>query len=269
MPLMTLDRSTRRNRLGQILVLCRILAHYGVLDGDADAAIHQPRHRVQPRFFVGAEVALVLQVAHHGHAGGVREIPYPRLQAGGVAWIAAGQHHHQRKAAPAQQWRLVHGASEGWPGAGDGQQRIGQAGQPVQHLFVLGQRDVVEECVSAVDQPGDAGPRDVGHDAVVLRKIDTARRVVAPRQGRHGKDALGVLSAKRVSAHKGNSIAVGRPCPSHVGRTNVTHFAKWADPGPRGSPWTRSSFEIKRLQNLRAGQGAGSRRPGEVRGIRL
>ena len=86
--------------------------------------------------------------------------------------------------------RLVEGASVSRARAGNYQELGFQSCQPLEQRFVVRQRDVVEEGVAAIDEPRDAALGHMTHQPVVLGEIDRPRRIVLPRQRRHGKHAV-------------------------------------------------------------------------------
>ena len=131
---------------------------------------------------------------------------------------------------PAEQLRLVQRAAEGRPHAGDRPVVVGEARQPPQQLLVLGERDVVEERIAAVEEPRHASLGHVAEEPVVLPEVDGAAAVGAADERRHGEHAAEVVG--------------GEPGPLHreALRRSVIRSARGPLPGPpRPTPGATSS----------------------------
>ena len=78
--------------------------------------------------------------------------------------------------------RLIEGAAERWADARNRPARRREVGQPVEERFVLGQRDVVEERVAAVEKARDAPLGDVPGDLFGGVEVEAAAAVGFARQ---------------------------------------------------------------------------------------
>ena len=173
-----------------------------VLDADADARVDQPRHDVEARVLVGAEIALVLQIKDEPEAGGIRDLAQPRLEAGGVPRVAARKSHRAREAVPAEQRRLVQGPPEGRADARDRPVVVGESGKPPQQLLVLGEGHVVEERVAAVEESGQSSGGHVADEAVALSEIDAAPGLGSTGERGDGEYAAQIVGGERCSLHR-------------------------------------------------------------------
>ncbi len=165
MPLTTRRAIDAPQQAVEIRVLPRIVAHHRVFDRDGHAVAHQAADGVEPRVLVRAEAVLGLQVEDERHAGGVGNLANARLEAARVARVAARQHHRgpERDAAAAAAPDRSRGRTTvrcwGSPSATPGTR------EPAEQRLELVERDVVEEGVAAVEQPGDAAGFDVPRHA--------------------------------------------------------------------------------------------------------
>ena len=191
----------------EVGVLRGIGTDHRVLDRHADAGVDEPRHHVEARVLVGPEVAFVFQVEDEAEAGGVRDLPEPRFEAGGVPRVAAGQRHRDAEAVPAQQGSLVHGPPEGRADARDRPMVPGEPGHPLEQLLVLGQRHVMEERVAPVQEPREAARGHVTHEPVALGEVDRAPAGSAAGQRGHGEHAAQIVGGERCHLHCGRGGA--------------------------------------------------------------
>src|SRR5216683_896790 len=175
---------------GQILqerVLRWIVPHYRVLDPDAKAIINQSRDDIQAGFFVRAEIVFVFEIENEFRIGGPGDLPVTALQAHVVSWIAARQHHHARELKLAQQVRLIHRPPERWSDTRNYPEFFIEARKPLDQLFIISQRDVIQECIAAINQSRNAAAYEVAGDQIVLRKVYRAGDVAVSRERRHGE----------------------------------------------------------------------------------
>ena len=182
MPLMTRRRSTRFRRPVEHGVLAGIIANDGVFDRNRDPVVDEPADRVERLLAVGSEAVLGFQVDDERHAGGVGDLAHADFASARIARIAAGQHHRGGEGMAAQDAGLIDGAAERWAEARNRPPRGREVGQPVEERFVLGERDVVEERVSTVEEARDAAVGDVPGDLFGRIEIEAAVAVGLARQ---------------------------------------------------------------------------------------
>ena len=151
-------------------VLARILPDDRVLDRDRDAVIDQAADRVERLLLVGPKAVFRLQIDDERHARGVGNLAHADLDARGVARIAARQHHRGGEGVATKQAGLIERSPERRTEARDRPPWRRKSGQPVEQRFVLGERDVIEKRVAAVEEARDAAVGDVPGDAVRRRR---------------------------------------------------------------------------------------------------
>jgi hypothetical protein len=88
---------------------------------------------------------------------------------------------------PAEQPHLIDGAAEGRTEARNRPPGRRKRSKPAQEQLELVQRDVVQECISAVEIARDAACFDVPRDSLGGIEVKAAAGVVLPRQRRHGE----------------------------------------------------------------------------------
>ena len=124
------------------------------------------------------------------------------------------------------------------PRLGIGHRGAGEVGQPVEERFVLGERDVVEERVAAVEEARDAAVGDVPGDLFGRIEIEAAVAVGLARQRRDGVNAPQVFESQSVASHVRNlSQGAGLSSefyPYHRDRAHGGGWGSWAQAAGAG-----------------------------------
>ena len=117
------------------------------------------------------------------------DFPKAGLHAHRIAGIAARQDHGAPERVTPQQARLIHRAAERRPDARNRPARRAEARKPVEQRFVLGQRDVIEERVAAVEKSMDPARFEVPRHLLGGIEIDAPATVGCAGQWRDRKHA--------------------------------------------------------------------------------
>ena len=191
------------DKLTQIIILHRVLAHDGVFYPIHDTIINQ-RLRV-----FRLQIAFKLDVEHDRFAVGLGEFADARGAAFGRGDVARGQHHHGGEIKIPQHRRLIHrGAIRGTDRRHHCGVRSGLFLQHRQRVGVLSQRNVVEHRVTAVEQRANTAGLKVAHDLGILGGAHV--EILITRQGRHSDHGVGKpLGSDGGGVHVSESAAQG------------------------------------------------------------
>ena len=171
------------DKLTQIIILHRVLAHDGVFYPIHDTIINQ-RLRV-----FRLQIAFKLDVEHDRFAVGLGEFADARGAAFGRGDVARGQHHHGGEIKIPQHSRLIHrGAIRGPDRRHHRGVRSGLFLQHRQRAGVLRQGNVIEHRVAAVEQRANAAGLEVAYDLGILGGANIEVRIA--RQRRHGNHGI-------------------------------------------------------------------------------
>ena len=193
----------------EVRVLHGIGAHHGVLDPHAHTRGDEAGDCVEARGLVVAERAFLLEIEDEPEPGRVRDLVQAGFEARGVPRIAAGQGHRAGEAMPSQQRRLVERAAERRADARDGPVVVRETCEPREHLLVLREGHVIQECIPAIEEPSQAARGHVAQDLAVLLEVDRAASVRASRQRRHGEHAAQILGPQGRRLH-GSTLTLAR-----------------------------------------------------------
>ena len=156
----------------EILVFAWIFTDDGVFYRDAEPLIDQPRNDVETRLLISTKVVEILQIEYERDSGPVRDLAQSPFEPDRVAGIGTGQHHRTGEGVTAQDRRLVDCPAIRWPKARYCPKITGKSGQPFEKLFVLSERDVIEEGVPAIKKARQTTSDEMVDDLLILDKIE-------------------------------------------------------------------------------------------------
>src|SRR5213078_4710905 len=120
--------------------------------------------------------------------------------------------------------RLIHRPSIRRPDTWNNPQLDIQSSEPGKHLFVFGQREVINKRVAAINQTRDAAALNVSDDSIILLKVERPNRVLTSCQRWHGEHSAEIFDRYQVSFHgarvRSPTVREGRS-PQHQPQMNT------------------------------------------------
>ena len=184
--LLPVDAPSRPDRYGSCAGSARTTAY---LIATATPSSIKPADGIEPGFGIGAESIFGLQIEDERHARRLSDLPKAGFHSDRIAGIAAGQDHCAPEGVAAQQARLIHSAAERGPDARNGPARRAEARKPREQRFVLGERDVIQKGVAAVEKSADAPRFKVTGDLLGRIEVDAPAAVGLAGQWRDREHA--------------------------------------------------------------------------------
>lgn len=181
------DDAIRRHTAQQgseIGIVGRIFAHDGVLDRTADLGVDEAPDRIKARVAIGTKIGFVLDVNRERNAASFSYFAQTGFEAHSVARIAARQYEDGWKTMLANERGLIDGPAVGGSDGGNDREISGERRNPVDELVIIGERDVIEKRVAAINHVGYAMLLQVAENSLVLDEIDRAAGIALPRKRR-------------------------------------------------------------------------------------
>ena len=174
-------RIDQPDQFPQVGVICRIIAHGGVLDRTDQSITAEPR-RVSR-----IDIAIVLDVEQGGDTGSLDELSHTGSDAGARRDALLRQHHHRLEAMLSNHLGMVQQQAVGRSGGRhDNRLVAGCFGEQAQQRFILSQGQMIDVGVAAIEQQRHATGLDVPDDLLVGCRVD--RAIGSAGQRRHGHD---------------------------------------------------------------------------------